>query len=101
MQAIQDEEEIHYSSGIPSKNIQDYEELVTFHNFIDLQKWLSENRCNTLNTEEFKKAENRDVFGDFVIQLEDEDFDYAVRQAGDFMLYFNSDETGEIKKLLL
>lgn len=93
-------EEVHYSPGIPSKNIQDYEELETFDNLIDIQKWLSENGCNTLDTEEFKKAENRDVFGDFVIQLEDENFDYAVRQAGDFMLYFGSEQTGDIKELI-
>ena len=32
MDAIQDEEEIHYSSGIPSKNINDYELLNSFKN---------------------------------------------------------------------
>tara|TARA_S200000501_G_scaffold378988_1_gene445849 strand:+ start:2217 stop:4721 length:2505 start_codon:yes stop_codon:yes gene_type:complete len=93
-------EELHYSPGIPSKNIEDYEELITFDNLIDIQKWLSENGCNTLDTEEFNKAENRDIFGDFIIQLEDESFDYAIRQAGDFMLYFGSEQTGDIKELI-
>ena len=93
-------EEIHYSPGIPSKNVNEYEELMTFQNLVDLQKWLSENDCNTLNTEEFLNEKNRDVFGDYVVQLENENFDYAIRQAGDFMLYFGSEQTGDIRELI-
>ena len=43
---------------------------------------------------------NRNVFGDYSIELEGEEYDIAIRQAGDFMLYFNINETGEIKKLI-
>ena len=31
---------------------------------------------------------------------DNKEYDIAIKQAGDFMLYFNSDETGEIKKML-
>jgi len=93
-------EEVHYSPAIPSKKIQDYEKLANFDSLVDMQKWLSENNLDTLNTDEFIKAENRDIFGDYVIQLENENFDYAIRQAGDFMLYFGSEQTGDIKELI-
>jgi ribonucleoside-diphosphate reductase alpha chain len=93
-------DDLHYSPGIPSKNVEDYDELKTFVNLNDLQKWLSENDCNTLDTEKFLNLQNRDIFGDYVIQLENETYDYAIRQAGDFMLYFGSEQTGDIRKLI-
>ena len=42
----------------------------------------------------------RDVYGDYVIELENEDFDFSLRQSGDFMLYFSSPQTGEIRRML-
>ena len=93
-------EEVHYSPGIPSKNVDDYEMMKSFESLVDLQKWLSENNCNTINTDEFLNKDNRDVFGDYVIQLENESHDFAIRQAGDFMLYFGSEQTGDIRELI-
>ena len=47
---------------------------------------------------DFDKIEKRDSFGDYVIKKGNKTF--ALRQAGDFVLYFNSEETGEIKELI-
>jgi ribonucleoside-diphosphate reductase alpha chain len=93
-------ENLHYSPGIPSKDINEYELLESFENLIELQKWLSKNNCNTLNIDEFKKAKNRDIYGDYVIQLENESYDFSLRQSGDFMLYFGSEQTGDICELI-
>jgi ribonucleoside-diphosphate reductase alpha chain len=38
------------------------------------------------------------MFGDFIVSTPDRDF--AVKRAGDFMLYFNSPNTGEIKRMI-
>jgi len=93
-------EELHYSPGIPSKDVNEYELLESFEDLIDLQKWMSNNNCNTLNIDEFKNTENRDIYGDYVIQLENETYDYSIRQSGDFMLYFGSEQTGDICELI-
>ena len=42
----------------------------------------------------------RDVYGDISIELNNEEFDLAIRQAGDFMLYFSSEQTGEIRRMV-
>lgn len=93
-------EKLHYSPGIPSKNVNEYELLESFENLIDLQKWMSNNNCNTLNIDEFQNAEKRDIYGDYVVQLENETYDYSIRQSGDFMLYFGSEQTGNICELI-
>jgi len=93
-------EKLHYSPGIPSKDVNEYELLESFENLIDLQKWMSNNNCNTLNIDEFKNTDNRDIFGDYVVQLENETYDYSIRQSGDFMLYFGSEQTGDICELI-
>ena len=43
---------------------------------------------------------NRDVFGDYSIEINNEDYDLSLRQAGDFMLYFSSEQTGEIRRMV-
>ena len=43
---------------------------------------------------------NRDVYGDYCVDLKDNSYDLAFRQAGDFMLYFSSKQTGEIRRMV-
>jgi len=43
MSAPQDEENIHYSSGIPSKTISEYEVLNNFNTFTKLKNYLTNN----------------------------------------------------------
>ena len=40
----------------------------------------------------------RNKFGDYTVNCDD--CDLAIRQSGDFMLYFNNEDTGEIKQLV-
>jgi len=90
----------HYSVGIPSKSIDDYELLQVFPSFTEMNNWLFQNYGLTTNKKELLDHEHRDVFGDFVYQLKDRDFDIVVKQSGDFLLYFSSKETGEIRRLV-
>ena len=39
---------------------------------------------------EFFDKKSRDIFGDYVCQMKKSDFDIAIRQSGDFLLYFDS-----------
>ena len=104
MDAIQDEDNIHYSSGIPSKEIEDYELLKTFNSFDALNKWLDTNdsykNLSKINQDNFNNAKNRDVFGDYIVPLKNKNHDLAIKQAGDFLLYFNSDATNEVRELV-
>ena len=63
MDAIQDEDNIHYSSGIPSKEIEDYELLKTFNSFDALNVDTNDSYKNLskINQDNFNNAKNRDV----------------------------------------
>ncbi len=98
--AKQDFDKIHYSINIPSKNIEDYKLLESFTTFARLKNWLESKYNINITKSEFNDILNRNVFGDYSIELDNKEYDIAIKQAGDFMLYFNSDETGEIKKML-
>ena len=100
MSAPQDEEDVHYSSGIPSKNPKDYELLKTFKSFNQLKKWVKENYKYDMSKADFENASNRDIYGDFIIPTNNKKNDIVVRTAGDFMLYFDSPNTNEVKNLI-
>ena len=100
MSAPQDEENVHYSSGIPSKNPEDYELLKTFKTFSQVKKWVKENHNQTIEKSNFDDAEKRDVYGDYIIPLNNKNSDLVIKTSGDFMLYFDSPNTNEVKKLI-
>tara|TARA_Y100000310_G_scaffold336148_1_gene419964 strand:+ start:353 stop:3022 length:2670 start_codon:yes stop_codon:yes gene_type:complete len=92
-------EDVHYAYEIPSKNIEDYELLGTFDTIDSLNAFFEQFDASV--TEEIlSDKNNRDNFGDYLINLEKEDFDLAVKKSGDFMLYFKSKNVGEIKELV-
>ena len=93
-------EDIHYSEGIPSKDPSDYDLLQTFETFTELNNWLFQKYGVTCKESHLLDHGHRDVYGDYVLQLKDSSFDLAIRQAGDFLLYFSSEPTGEIRNLV-
>ena len=100
MEAQQDEESVHYSYGIPSKNIDDYELLNNFENVSDLDKWLSKEYGENVSSDLLKDSKKRDIYGDLNIKLNSEDYDLAIKQSGDFLLYFDSPQTNEVRELV-
>ena len=100
MSAPQDEEDVHYSSGIPSKDPKDYELLNTFKSFNQLKKWVKENYNYDLQKVDFEDGAKRDIFGDYIIPINKGKFDIVLKASGDFMLYFDSPNTNEIKNLI-
>jgi len=100
MTAPQDEEEIHYSTGIPSKNPADYELYKTFSSFVKMKNWVEKNYDLNIDKEQFFDKNSRDIFGDYVGKLKKSNFDLAMRQSGDFLLYFDSPCTNEVRKLI-
>jgi len=99
-QAKQDEDKTHYSTGIPAKNINDYELLKSFNSFEKMQTWLKTNYQSKILKKEFSDVHKRDIFGDHVIKLNKKDHDLAVKQSGDFLLYFDSDYTNEVREIV-
>ncbi|MDP6935810.1 MAG: adenosylcobalamin-dependent ribonucleoside-diphosphate reductase [Candidatus Marinimicrobia bacterium] len=98
--APQNENDKHYSINIPSKNIEDYELVDSFPTFARLKNWVERNYNRNITKSTFNEVVKRDVFGDYSIELPTADYDLALRQAGDFMLYFSSEQTGEIRELV-
>ncbi len=90
----------HYSSGIPSKDPSNYEIKKTFSSFMEMNNWIFQEYGVTCRENDLSDAFKRDVYGDLVYQLDESDYDLAVKQAGDFLLYFSSTPTGEIRRLV-
>ncbi len=91
-------DDIHYSFGIPSKNIKEYELFEKFESVAELNSFLSTFGAD-VSWEGLNDINNRDIFGDYIIGT-NMSYDLAVKNAGDFMLYFGSDKCGEIKRLV-
>ena len=88
---------IHYSYGIPARDLENYELIEKFDTLPELNNFLI--ACKKeVSEEDLKNEKLRNVFGDFIINLEDKDL--AVHYSGDFLLYFNSDQTKEMKRLI-
>ncbi len=100
MEAFQDYKSLHYSHGIPSKNLKDYDFLGKFDTIEELNTFLTTNYKVTVDEEELKDPYRRDIYGDYVVELDNFEYDLAIRYAGDFLLYFGSKEVGSIKKLV-
>ena len=98
--APQDVDGVHYSINIPSKNISNYELMDTFTTFARMKNWLEQRYNVSITKTKFNDKLKRDVYGDISIELNNEEFDLAIRQAGDFMLYFSSEQTGEIRRMV-
>jgi len=100
MEALQDGDTLHYSYGIPSKDLSDYDLLSSFNNLSDLDQWLSKEYGENISKDDMKNAQLRDIYGDFNIRINSEDYDLAIKQAGDFLLYFDSAQTNEVRELI-
>ena len=100
MSAPQDEKGIHYSSGIPSKQNKDYKIEKTFSSFSKMRNWISQTYKSDVEKKDFSDVKKRDIFGDYIITLKNDDFDLAIKQSGDFILYFDSPFTNEVKKMI-
>ncbi len=97
--AYQDEGH-HYAYQIPAKNIDEYERWRSFENLSSLNDFLFKTHEFILTDDDLKDPFKRDVYGDLILQLENEPYDLAIRYSGDFMLYFASQPTGEIRRLV-
>ena len=97
---ISQDEVTHYSYGIPSKKIENYELEHVFDSVEDMNSYLKSSYGISMENEGLADLSRRDLFGDYVIPLEGKNHDLAVKFAGDFMLYFNSPQTGEIKRMV-
>jgi ribonucleoside-diphosphate reductase alpha chain len=89
---------VHYSYGIPSKPIDKYELLHVFDTLDELNLFLKEKNSKPLSESILDDVKSRDMFGDFLVNGRDDEF--AIKRSGDFMLYFKSPETGEVKRLV-
>jgi ribonucleoside-diphosphate reductase alpha chain len=92
--------EHHYSFGIPAKDISTYEFAGDFATLEGLNSWLEKQGSETVTEAHLADADLRDAFGDVVRELPQQKYDLAIRYAGDFMLYFASAQTGEIRHLI-
>ena len=88
----------HFSVKMPSKKIDDYELVKTFESFAAMKKWIKAEHNKNISKKLVEDVQCRNKFGDYKVVCDD--YELAIKQAGDFMLYFNNDDTGEIKQLV-
>lgn len=102
---------LHYSAGIPSKDVERYQLVHDFAGLEELNRWLHEETGRQVTAEELRDPARRDVFGDLLVAprlapqadlLEslEKDEEWAVRESGDFLLYYASPVVGEIRRLV-
>lgn len=92
-------EENHFSYGMPARPCNKYGFVKAFDTTEELNEFLKEtHRIDGVKEETFEDLNQRDIFGDIVIPGKHKDF--AIRKSGDYMLYFNSVQTGEVKRLV-
>src|SRR3989338_2217718 len=93
-------ETMHYSYGIPAKDITQYELYKTAETLEEINAVLAKEGGRPVTKELLEDSSQRDIFGDLIVQPEGKDYDLAVKYAGDYMLYFGSEQTGDIKRLI-
>ncbi len=93
-------ETYHYSYSMPSKDITQYEQLKVADTLEEINAFLQSHGCKKITAEELADQNKRDIYGDFVIPCEGEDYDFAVKYAGDYLLYFGSIEAGDVRILV-
>ncbi|MBS3132677.1 hypothetical protein J4470_00920, partial [Candidatus Woesearchaeota archaeon] len=91
---------VHYSYGIPSKPIERYQLVGTFNSIDKINEFLEKSDAEKITDGKLSDINLRDMFGDLVVKSQVSEYDFAIRRAGDFMLYFNSPQTGEIKRIV-
>lgn len=102
---------LHYSAGIPSKELSRYQLEHVFESLEALNRWLHEETGRMVTADELRDPTRRDVFGDFLVAprlapqadlLEslEKDEEWALRESGDFLLYYASAVVGEIRRLV-
>ncbi len=89
--------EIQYSIGMPSRNLSNYTLLCVAKDLVELNGFLKD-YGKRVAEDELKEVKNRNVYGDLVVKAQGGDL--AIHYSGDFLLYFNSDPTGEVKRLI-
>ncbi|MDN5367261.1 MAG: ribonucleoside-diphosphate reductase alpha chain [Candidatus Diapherotrites archaeon] len=89
----------HYSYGIPSRDLRYYEFVGAFDSVDELNHFLNAYGAR-VSEEELKDVNLRDIYGDFVIELGDRDYDLAIHYSGDFLLYYANEQIGEVKRLV-
>jgi ribonucleoside-diphosphate reductase alpha chain len=97
-EALQDKGH-YYSLGIPSKDINDYELLESFADTEKMNVWLESNFNHSVRDEDLNNKQKRDVYGDYLMDI-GKDWELAIKYAGDFLLYFASTPSGEIRNLV-
>ncbi|HDR05248.1 MAG TPA: adenosylcobalamin-dependent ribonucleoside-diphosphate reductase, partial [Candidatus Marinimicrobia bacterium] len=97
--AYQDEG-YYYSLGIPAKDLTHYDHIQTFDNYSRLSSWLNSEYGISISEADIRNSYLRDVYGDYLCEIPDENGELAIRGSGDYLLYFASKPTGEIRNLI-
>jgi len=83
----------------PSRDLSYYELMGAFDSVDELNHFLRSYGVS-VGEEELRDVNLRDIYGDFVIELKDRDYDLAIHYSGDFLLYYANEAAGEIKRLV-
>ncbi|MDP7260496.1 MAG: adenosylcobalamin-dependent ribonucleoside-diphosphate reductase, partial [archaeon] len=90
---------LNYSHGVPSKDVSEYELLGDFDSIDSLNEKLHSDYDLKVNVSDLEDIKKRDIYGDYSLET-NKDYDLAVKYSGDFLLYFASDDTGEVRNLV-
>ena len=93
-------DEYNYAYGMSQKDVSSYELVGTYDTVelanVDISKLGFDNVSNEL----LDDIEQRDYFGEVVLESEHLDFDLVAKYSGDYLLYYHGKNCGHIKKLV-
>jgi len=74
--------------------------LESFGDTDKLNTWLGEHFDCSVREDDLNDKQKRDVYGDYLMDIGKDDWEIAIKYAGDFLLYFASAPSGEIRNLV-
>ncbi len=93
-------DEVNYAYGISDKELDRYEMYEQFNTLDELNAFLIENDFNEqVSKERLSDINNRDFYGELVLESDKQDFDLAIKYSGDFLTYYHNSSVGELKEL--
>lgn len=93
-------DDVNYAYGMSSKDVTKYE-LVGGFDSVDLANTEIQNLgFSRISQEELDDIEQRDYYGEVVLESQDSEFDLAIKYSGDYLLCYSGKKCGDIKNLV-
>ncbi|MFP4402584.1 MAG: adenosylcobalamin-dependent ribonucleoside-diphosphate reductase [Candidatus Nanoarchaeia archaeon] len=93
-------DDVNYAYGMSDKDVTKYELVGNYANVNIANSEIEKLGFSRVSEDMLQDIEERDYFGEIVLESADCDFDLAVKYSGDYLLCYSGKRCGDIKKLV-